>query len=254
MLYPLDELAWLALIMTLGSVVQGSVGFASGLLAVPLLVMSGFTLVEAATVNLVSAGVQNILGAMKLSAHLEASEVILPVAVRSVAIPLGALGLIYVQELDPARVKQLIGVLLLVIVLLLGGLRIRPRDHVAVGWQLVAFLSSGFMLGLASIGGAPMVLYVNSLTWTAAKSRAFLFFCSATGAPLMAGILLWRFGAEIIPPVVSTLVVLPTILVGLWVGLHLGNRLNKHLFRRLTFILLTCIAISAILGPVLLGS
>lgn len=253
MLYQPAELALLAVIMTVGSVVQGAVGFASGLLGVPLLVLSGFSLLEAATVNLVSAGVQNILGASTLSAHLEARELALPVAVRSVSIPLGALALMYVQELDPARAKQLIGVLLLMIVLLLGALRVRPRDHIPLGWQLAAFSSSGFMLGLASIGGAPMVLYVNSLTWSANKSRAFLFFCSATGAPLMALILVWRFGAEIVPPVASTVAILPAILAGLWVGLQLGNRLNKHVFRRLTFILLTCIAITAILGPILTG-
>jgi uncharacterized membrane protein YfcA len=130
-------------------------------------------------------------------------------------------------------------------------MRIRPRDQVSLGWQVVAFFISGMMLGFASIGGAPLVLYVNSLTWSAAKSRAFLFFCSANGAPLMALILVWRFGREIAPAAFSTVVVLPAILAGVWLGLRLGNRLNKHVFRRLTLILLTLIAVSAIVGPMI---
>ncbi len=62
--YCWSDLLTMALIMTLGSVLQGTAGFASGLLAVPLLVTSGFSIPEAATMNLTATSVQNTIGAL----------------------------------------------------------------------------------------------------------------------------------------------------------------------------------------------
>ncbi len=97
MLYSPAEIVLIGLIMTFGSVVQGAVGFASGLLGVPLLVLSGWSLPEAATINLVSTSVQNATGAVKLWSHLEPRELVFPVVVRCLAIPLG----VYVAQAHP---------------------------------------------------------------------------------------------------------------------------------------------------------
>ncbi len=105
-------------------------------------------------------------------------------------------------------------------------------------------------MGFASIGGAPMVFYVNTLTWSAAKSRGFLFLCSSLLMPLMAVMLLMKFGAEIAPPALAAPIVMPPGIVGLFIGLKLGHRMDKELFRRLTYALLTVIAIVAILSPI----
>ena len=160
--------------------VQGAVGFASGLIGVPLLVLAGFSLAEAATINLVATSVQNVTGAWKLWPHLDTRELAFPVLVRWLAIPCGTyVAYLADQRLDPTQAKQLIGLFLLAVVSLLWGCKISPRDRLNLGWQTLAFSTSGFLMGFAAIGGAPMVVYVNSLTWTASKSRAFLFFCSA---------------------------------------------------------------------------
>ena len=106
MTYTPTEIALIAIIMSLGSVVQGAVGFASGLLGVPLLVLTGFSLPEAATINLVSTSVQNITGAWKLWPHLDPSELAFPVLVRWLAIPCGTyLAYIADQRTRPGPVK-----------------------------------------------------------------------------------------------------------------------------------------------------
>ena len=171
----------MALIMTAGSVLQGTAGFASGLLSVPLLVNSGFSIPEAATMNLTSTAVQNVIGAWRLWDDLEPGELLRPVLLRWLGIPLGAYTLTMAHQLQPAQARQLIGGVLLLIVLTLWTLRPRPRERLALGWEVLAMTSSGFMLGFASIGGAPLVLYVNALTWSSHRSRAFLFFCAASG-------------------------------------------------------------------------
>jgi len=162
MLYSPTEIALVGLIMTFGSTVQGAVGFASGMIGVPLLVVSGFSLPEAATVNLVATSLQNVIGAWKLREHLETRELVLPVATRWLAVPAGVyLSVAVGTYLDPAESRQLIGVILLAIVLSIWGLHVAPRERLSIFWQVLAFLTSGLMLGFASIGGPPMVLYVN---------------------------------------------------------------------------------------------
>lgn len=252
MLYSPGEAILIALIMTFGSLVQGAVGFASGLLGVPLLVLCNFSLPEAATVNLMSTGIQNATGAWRLWSHLEPSELVFPVAVRILAIPLGTFVAWWANEyLAPAQAKQAIGAILLIIVISLWVGRVSPRESLGWPWQTAAFSISGFLLGFASIGGAPMVIYVNALTWTAAKSRAFLFFCSAMGWPIALAMFWWQHGPSILPALCTTLVVLPIILTGLWVGLRLGHRLSKTLFRKITYGLILLVAISSLLAPVL---
>ncbi len=254
MLYTPEELALIGLIMTFGSMVQGAVGFASGLIGVPLLVVSGFSLPEAATINLVATSLQNVIGAWKLREHLKPRELVLPVVMRWLAVPFGAYLTSYVDEFfEPAQARQLIGTILLVIVLMLWGLHVTPRDRLPTFWQVLAFLSSGLMMGFATIGGPPMVLYVNSLTWSVDKSRGFLFFCSATGVPLAAWMFWAQHGEKIIPAALSTAVVMPMILLGLWVGLRVGHLLPKQRFRQIAFALILLIALGAIVLPVGVG-
>ena len=250
MLYPLSDILLLGVIMTLGSIIQGAVGFASGLLGVPLLVLCGFSLPEAAIINLVSTSVQNFTGTWKLWEHVRLNEMVLPTAIRLVTIPLGTYAVWMVdQRVGLPQIKQLVGVLLLVIVSLLWGCQVQRRERLNLFWQSLAFSTSGFLLGFASMGGAPLVLYVNALTWSVARARAFLFFCSAVGQPLGAWFLWWKFREEFFTPACSTLVVLPAIFAGLWIGLHLGSRLSLALFRRLTIGLIAATAIAAICAP-----
>ena len=249
--YSAAELAVIALVMTFGSVVQGAVGFASGLLGVPLLVLYGFPLLDATVINFVSTSVQNFAGAAHLRGHLQIRDVFWPTTLRCLGLPLGTAALKATGGMDPRLVQQIIGGILLGSVLLLAGLRVRPRDELPFAWTAVAFLVSGFLMGLAAIGGAPMVIYVNALTWSAPKSRSFLFLCSALLMPLMAAMIIWKFGAAVIAPALAALIVMPPGIVGLVIGLKLGHRLDKHRFRRLTYALLLFIAIAAILSPIL---
>ena len=252
MLYSFPDITIIALIMTFGSVVQGAVGFASGLLGVPLLVLSGWSLPEAATINLVSTSVQNTTGATKLWSHLQPRELIFPVVVRWLVIPIGTYAAWYADaHLVHDQAKQLVGMILLAIILLLHFGRVSPRESLNLFWQLLVFSGAGFMLGFASIGGAPMVLYVNALTWSAAKSRAFLFACSALCLPMAALVFWLGHGEKIIPAAISTLTVMPLILGGHWLGLHWGHGLSKPFFRKITYGLVALIAIGAIVWPMI---
>lgn len=254
MAYSTHDLTIIGVIMTLGSLLQGTLGFASGLVGVPLLVLSGFSLLEATVINFISTSVQNVAGAVHLSEHLEWRDVAWPTVLRAVAMPAGTAALAATQTMDQGVVKQIIGVVLLTSVLLIVGLRVTPRDRAPFPWQAAAFLSSGFLMGFGAIGGAPMVMYCNSLTWSAAKCRSFLFFCSAAIAPFMAVALFWKFRTGAAQPAMAALLVMPPVLVALGAGLSLGRRFDKARFRRFTYGLLIAIALFAIISPLLAGS
>jgi uncharacterized membrane protein YfcA len=66
MLYTAEEILLVAVVMTIGSVLQGAIGFASGLMGVPMLVLCGFSLIEATVINFISTTVQNFTGAIQL--------------------------------------------------------------------------------------------------------------------------------------------------------------------------------------------
>lgn len=251
MIYPLNDLLLIGIVMTFGSIIQGAVGFASGLLGVPLLVLYGLSIPEAATINLVSTSVQNFTGAWKLRKYLDYGELIYPTLIRiCFAIPLGTYtaGLVD-RYVAPDHTKQLLGVLLLTVLFLLWYFKIKPSDQLNIFWKTLAFASSGFLLGFASMGAAPLVIYVNSLTWSVNKSRGFLFFCSAVGQPFAAWFFWLKFGEKIITPAVSTLLFMPLIFAGLWLGLHLGAFLSINTFRKVTFGLIALTAIAGILAP-----
>jgi uncharacterized membrane protein YfcA len=247
--YSAADLALVALVMTFGSVIQGCVGFASGLIGVPLLVLCGFPLLDATVINFVSTSVQNFAGAHRLRGHLQPSEVFWPTLFRCLGLPAGTLALHATESIDPHQVQQIIGIVLLASVVLLTAVRVEPRDRLPLPMTMATFLVSGFLMGFATVGGAPMVFYVNSLTWSAAKSRSFLFLCSSLLMPLMAAMLVLKFGAAAGRPAMAALMVMPPVVVALAVGLRLGHRLDKQRFRLLTYGLLVMIALAAIAGP-----
>lgn len=245
--------ALIVVVLSLGSVIQGAVGFASGLFSIPLLVVFNIPLEQAAAINFLLTAMQNFFGAWKLRAELRRDEVILPMVLRWVGIPLGVFAMHHTSSLPPTVVKQVIGLLLLVTVIFMWLWRVKHRERIPLPATVVTFLTSGFLLGFAAIGGAPMVLYVNTLTWSAAKCRAFLFLLSATGVPPMAVLLAWTFGAQLLPAVAAAAVAMPFCWMGVLLGMRLGRLLDKRLFRTLTYGLLTVIAVSSVLSPWLSG-
>lgn len=249
--YSAHQLLVIGLIMTFGSLMQGALGFASGLIGVPLMILSGFSQLEATVINFISTAPQNVFGAVRLSEHVDWRDVVWPTVFRALAMPVGFIALDHTRGLDQSVVKQIIGAFVLASVLTVMLMRGQPRDHAPRSWTAIAFLSSGFLMGFGAIGGAPMVVYVNNLTWSAARSRAFMFLTSATLVPVMASYMIWKYHAIAAAPATAALLIMPPVLVALGIGLRIGHRFDKRLFRRVTYGLLIGVALFAILSPLI---
>lgn len=244
---------WLAaaLILFASSVLQGVVGFASGLFGIPLLLLSGFTLPQSITIILLAAAAQTITGSVRLRREIDLRRAWRPALIRVATLPLGIATLWWASSLDPDLIKQLIGGMLLAIVGFQVLFRVPPMEELPAGWEWLAFSLSGFLLGFCGMGGPPMALWVMAHDWSATRSRAFLFFVLMTGMIPQFCLLLWLYGSEVFQAALLGLIGIPVVLLGTAFGLRLGAGLPKRGLRRIVYVVLTLIAISAIASPFL---
>jgi len=246
----LSQFLIVASILACSSVIQGTVGFAAGLFGIPLLMLVGVDLPKAIMIMLIAATVQNALGAYRLRRTIDYPKTVLPTVLRLITVPVGAYLLLHTQtSVNPDRVKQIVGVVLLLVIGIDSLWQIKPRESLHVGWGYLAFSLSGLMAGFCGMGGPPLVVWVNSHEWPAVKARAFLFFVFLTGMLPHIVALFLIFGGRLWAGVLLGLLALPIVLAATSFGLWLGNMLSRQRLRRLTYLLLGLIAIAAIVGP-----
>ena len=95
--------------MFFGSLVQGTIGFGLGMIAVPLLVEAGFSLSQAVALTTLSIGIQVMFGAWQLRAHIPWGDVKLAAITRFLTVAVGVLLLLSVETLETDGVKRLVG-------------------------------------------------------------------------------------------------------------------------------------------------
>ena len=239
-------------------------GIETWLLSLPLVAIAGFTrgfsgfgsaMILAPALSLLfypqQAIATTILLEMTAGAGLvpEASrktkwKEVLPLTVSAaVMVPVGAH---FLALLDPMLMRRIIGGLILGFVLLLMvGKGRYTHPHLALTSAVGAL--SGFLTGLASIGGPPVVLYEMSGDNSAAANRAnfIVFFALTQVIALMSywasGILtgaVWQLFAGLVP----------AFIVGLLLGRFCFKRVDDTHFRRVVLGLLLGVAVLALVA------
>lgn len=234
------------IIMFGGSIVQGAIGFALGLIAVPLLVEAGFSLSQAVALTTLAIGSQVLFGAWKLRAHIPWHEVRLAAIARYLTVPIGVLLLLSVESLDTDTVKRLVG-----LGVLLGvGMRIwagrQNLRELPTAVSAVAFGLSGVLQGLVAMGGPPLVLWMTTREFRAKQARAFTMTLFLLNAPVQV-LLLFLSKTMTVDVLLLALILMPVIYLGTLIGVHIGDRFSKPLLNRVALAVLAVIAINAIL-------
>ena len=242
-------LAGIAIVLFLGSMLQGAVGFAFGLFAIPFLVWTGVSLSEAVALMSISVFVQVLVSTVQLRRDVRWREVLPATGLRYLTLPVGLALLLLIDTLDKAQIKQILGLLVLSALLAQIFWKIEPRDDLAPKWTVLAFSSSGFMQGLAAMGGPPVVLWVMAHRWNSRQSRAFLLALFLLGAPPQMALLLAFSEQNISGALLTGLMFAPLVAIGAVVGVRLGNLVEKPLLRRLAFGILFVTALASILSP-----
>lgn len=233
------------------SIIQGAVGFAGGLFAIPLLMLTGISLPEAVSINMIASTVQNALGAWRLRREIDFGLAWRPTWLRFLALPFGVWTLWLVGNSNKDIAAQIVGGIILTILAIQWLLSVPPQDKLHWGWELVAFLGGGYLLGLCGMGGPLMVLWVMAHRWPIARAKAFLYYLFATGMIPQAFFLWLFFGDGIFRAIGLGLLGVPALVIGMLLGLKLGSLLPDHVIRRLTIGILVLIALSSILTPIL---
>ena len=222
---------------------QSIVGFGFTLVALPALLFIGLTLPEAVATCLIGGFAQRIFLFPKLRHHVD-WKAIRPMMISGlIAIPVGTLVLRGVANLPPSVVRQVIGVIIILCLLLQWFGKIEPRESVHKGWTYLAGIASGLLTGFANIGGPPVVLWILAHRFSPEKMRATCLLLFLVFAPFQIIILPMVFGMEAVHSFGNALLITPMVLVGSWLGLRLGSRLSSSHVRAGMQALLLIIAI-----------
>ncbi len=243
------QLVTIGLAVLAGCVLQTTVGFGLGLLAIPLILWSGVSLPDAIGVSLGVLLIQTLWSCYRHRADFSWRETLPITWWRLASLPagVGVLGLLV--EGGPARTKQAVGAAVLLALVLQGAFRVRPRAQLAWPWTAAAGLSSGFLAGLVGMGGPPLVLWVLAHDWPSRKARSFLWATMLLLVPPAVAVLVWRFGWGPLGSFGIGVACLPLIILGARLGHALGGRLSPARLRWAAFGVLTVIALTSLIGP-----
>ncbi len=229
-------------VVAIAGFTRGFSGFGSGLILAPALSLLFNPQQVVATVVLLemTAGASLLPEAVQRARWRE----VLPMALSAIVmVPVGAYCL---ALLEPTLMRRIIGGLILGFALLLSMGKIhhaQPRLSLTSGIGAL----SGFLTGLAGVGGPPVVLYQLSGTNPAAANRAnFIVFLALT--QLIALGSYWASG--LMSPAVWTLFIrfVPAFGVGLLLGRLCFKRVDEALFRRFVTGLLFTVAVLALVA------
>jgi uncharacterized membrane protein YfcA len=234
--------AWLLSlgIVAIAGFVRGFSGFGAGLILAPALSLLFNPQQVVATVVLLemAAGAGLVPQALSKTRWREVLPLVLGAVVM---VPVGAH---FLALLDPTLMRRIIGGLILgfVVLMLTGKSHYdQPRLVLTVG---VGSLS-GFLTGLAGIGGPPIVLYQMSGSNPAAANRAnFIVFFALTQVIALGSY--WAQGLMSIAVGTLFLSLMPAFVVGLLVGQRCFKQVDEVLFRRVVTGLLLTVAVLAL--------
>jgi hypothetical protein len=233
------------------SILQGAVGFAFGLFAVPMLVWSGLPLSEAVVITSISIFFQVLVGTFQLRAYIRWREVLPATVIRYMTVPVGIGLLLVIDTLNQSQIKQILGGLLLLVIFSQIFLKVKPQQQLHPKWMLLAFSSSGLMQGVAAMGGPPAVLWVMAHQWTNQQTRAFLLTLFLLVAPMQLTLLYLMAPTDITGALLVGLIQSPLVVLGSYIGVRLGNLIPIEMLRQIALGLLLLTAILSIVSPLL---
>jgi uncharacterized membrane protein YfcA len=211
---------------------RGFSGFGSAMILAPGLSLLFNPQQIIATVILleITAGVGLLPEAVKKTHWKEVFPLVLGAVVM---VPVGAY---FLAVLAPLLIRRIIGGLILgFVVLLISGKVQHSQAHLAIT-SVVGGLS-GFLTGLAGIGGPPVVLYEMSGENAAADHRANLIVFFAL-TQFVALLFYWAGGILTVGVFHLFAIFVPAFVLGLLVGQFCFKRVDESLFRRFVYGLL----------------
>jgi hypothetical protein len=234
----------------LGSaLLQSIAGFGFSLFAVSALLMLDYPLPEAVVLSTFGSTIQRCIGVANLhrSADWRALSPLILIGIFVLPIGIWLLQSLSLQE--KSFIGQVFGILLLTILTIRTFLKLKPKDKVHWSWGYLAAICSGILNGLANIGGPPLVLWIHAHRWTTEKKRVSTLLFTLPCVPFQFIFLYQVFGDLVPKTLFLGLFLIPTTVVGTFIGLAMGKKVSEKLLRLLSYNILMVLGIFLILKP-----
>jgi uncharacterized protein len=221
-------------------ILRGYTGFGFALAAVPALtlLLDPADMVPAVTLITLLGGLQLVVQVWR---QADWRSVWLLLAGAVVGLPFG---IVMLRDLPPDLMRAFIGLIVLIAVLLLWrGVSFSGAPSKRMRLALGAL--SGLLNGSTSMGGPPVIIFFLASPAGAAVGRAsllvyfFLLSWVTLGSAALGGLLTFRV-------VLLTVLMLPAMSLGNWVGAHLFTKTSASTYRRVALVVLAAVAAIAI--------
>ena len=185
---------WLGLM--LGAFVQGAVGFAYGMIAIPVLLWAGLSLPQSVALVSTTVIAQTAAGVWRFRRHVVWRDLPGVAAGRYAGLPVGLLIMAALDGAGRGVMKQAVGAVLLAIVVLTVAFRPAPRERVRARWSFPTGFSSGLLSGTTGMGGPPVVLWMIAHDWSTQRGRAFLWSLFLSLLPVQLLLMAWALAGR----------------------------------------------------------
>ena len=236
-------------ILFFSSMIQAMIGFAFNLIAIPLLIWSGFSLAESVVLTVIPIFVQLSVNFIKLKEHIVWQDVKLPIIIRYITLPIGIWILYKLNTLDTTLIKQIVGLILLLIIALDMFVSFEYKEKISILWTILAFSISGVMLGMLGMGGPAIVVWLMMHNWSAKRVRAFITTVFLFASPVQIALLYWQFSSSSKESFLWGLWATPIVILGALIGVMIGNKFDRLKLRKAVLFFLFLTAIFSIFSP-----
>lgn len=229
-------------IFLLAGFLQGLTGFGAGLIAMPLLCLF-LDVKTAVPLCVLNSIIITTYLLFKLNNHIHLRKV-LPLCLS--ALPGIYIGTTFLRSIDSSIISNALGVLLIGYCLFTLTATPEPRP-LKTFWGYIAGFFSGTIGSAFGAGGPPAIIYTTLNDWSKndikATLTAFFAFNSYITAIVHAGT-----GVTTSAVLKHFAVSSPSVLIGTIFGSMLYNRLPRHAFIKLVFLLLLLMGITLLLS------
>jgi uncharacterized membrane protein YfcA len=228
----LPEEILIGAVILLASILQGVFGFAFMLIALPLLSFFVSMKVAVPLLSFFLALLSGIL-AFRFREEFDFKNIRSPLIGAIVGIPLGVFFLIAFND---RLIKTVLGILLLVYST--HSLFNRSVFFRFPSWTgYIAGFFAGALGGAFNITGPPIVFYISTQQWNKSSSVGALnfFFCITSILVLFFHLVIGNITKEI---AVAFLKLIPVMIAGMLMGVHIFKKVNEENYRKGLFVLL----------------
>jgi uncharacterized membrane protein YfcA len=225
-------------------ILRGYTGFGFALASVPALtlILDPADMVPAITVITLIGGLQLVIQVWR---QADWPSVWLLLAGAVVGLPFGV---IMLRDLPPDLMRAFIGLVVLIAVLLLWR-GFTFSDAPSKAMRLVLGALSGLLNGSTSMGGPPVIIFFLASPAGTVVGRASLLVYFFLLSWITLGTAAWG-GLLTIRVLSVTVLMLPAMVAGNWMGAHLFNKSSAGTYRRVALIVLAAVAAVATLRAV----